>query len=139
VTASPDDLLLDQTVQGQVRGDPQALTGHRLLHRHAAQEFPKGRLCGGGRGGILEEPADERHPDPPEDVAAQRREGAQRNQPECQKLARVGCRPGCPVETPRPSPDHGPQHPSTIERKPGEQVEERHREVDPREPRCHRR
>jgi hypothetical protein len=67
----PHEVVVHGVLQRQLRRDPQQVTGHHVLGLHAAEQIPQLEVLVGGPGGLDQEPADERDPDAPGEVAAQ--------------------------------------------------------------------
>jgi len=82
----------------------------------------------------VQEPTDERQPDPRHEVAAKRGDGADGDEPECEDLAREGRELRRSVQAPGPPPERGPKDAAAVQRKAWQRVEDRQREIHLREP-----
>jgi hypothetical protein len=83
---------------------------------------------GGGR--VVEEPADERDPQPAAEVAAEHLPDAGEDEQKGEEPADVGCDEGRTVHVSGDRPHNGPEHAASVERVAGNQVEQHQGQVD---------
>ncbi len=82
-------------------------------------------------GGLREEPADCSKPEAADEAAQQHFEDADADEEVTEALPRPGCGAGRLDQAARSHPDAGPQQPPTVQRKPGDEVEDAQGQVEP--------
>ncbi len=131
--AGAADVLVGELLQGGGARDHRHVRRHHLRHRMAG-EPPLHRLLAHLRGrGAVEEPADERDPEPVGDPPPDDLPGAVQDEQQREPAADGGRHPGRPPHVARHRPDDRAEDPSPVEGEARNEVEERQRAVDERE------
>src|SRR5262249_16620516 len=111
-----------------------AVAFHHIARAHSAQAFNNSYLCIAGAGGVTQEPADKRYPEPAEAGTAEKTNQPKRDEAERHKLTYLRRNSRRAVGLARRPPDNGPQYPATVQRKARNHVEDGQRNIDVAEP-----
>ena len=102
----------------------------KRLHRFALQGLAHQKLLVRHLGGVPQKHADEEHPHPADDIAADELQDAQEDEADAERGADAGRDPGGPPQVVFGAPEDGAQHPPAVQGEGRQEVKGRQDAVD---------
>jgi hypothetical protein len=108
-------------------------TGHDVAYGERSERPPQYGLLITAFGGLAEEQSDQHEPQPAHELSREGAKGPDAHQDERERRAHSARHPRRLLEIPLPLPERGAQESPPIERKPGDEVEDAHQDIDGRQ------